>query len=159
MIFDKLENLEKYKNAHPRFVKALPYIVELLGQNPENGKHYMPDADVENAVFVNVFDYATKPLSDETRMEAHRRYIDVQIVLEGEENMYVPATDELTLAQEYDEAKDIEFVKMPAPDKTTKLSVPKGYFAIFFANEPHAPSMSMKDVPTNARKAVGKVLY
>ena len=158
MIFDKLENLEKYKNAHPRFVKALPYIVELLGQNPENGKHFMPDADVENAVFVNIFDYDTKPMSDAIRMEAHRRYIDVQIMLEGEENMYVPATDELIPAQESDDAKDIEFVKMPTADKTTKLAVPKGYFAIFFANEPHAPSISMKDVPTTARKAVGKVL-
>ena len=158
MIFDKLENLENYKNAHPNFEKALPYIKELLLQNPENGKHYMPGCDPEDAVYVNIFDYDTKPMGDAVRMEAHHRYIDVQIMLEGEEYMYVPATDDLTLTVPYDADKDCKFMAMPPLEKATKLTVPKGYFAIFFANEPHAPSVSMKEVSTHARKAVGKVL-
>ena len=47
----------------------------------------------------------TKPLSEGT-FESHQKYIDVQILLEGQEEMAWMELDNLTEAIPYDEEKD-----------------------------------------------------
>jgi hypothetical protein len=73
-------------------------------------------------VFANNLQYETAPLSENTRMEAHHDYIDVQIVLEGEERMYVPATEELTQTKAYDKENDYELAAMPQKDRVVAIS-------------------------------------
>ena len=158
MIFDKLENLKKYADVHSRFAQAFPYFEKLIAEHAEIGKHVMETCDQPNAVFANNLQYETAPLSGNTQMEAHHDYIDVQIVLEGEERMYVPATEELTQTKVYDKENDYELAAMPQKDRVVAISVPAGYFVVFFANEFHAPGVSMQDHPTAVHKLVGKVL-
>ena len=47
MIFDRLENLERYADVHPRFAATIPFLKRLIVENAENGRHNMPDCDVE----------------------------------------------------------------------------------------------------------------
>ncbi|MBO5294000.1 MAG: YhcH/YjgK/YiaL family protein [Clostridia bacterium] len=158
MIYDSLENLEKYVGVHPRFAKAIPFLKELIATDPEKGRHDMPDGDVDGAVYANVNAYDTNVLSESSQMEVHRKYIDIQIILEGEETIYLPALETLHTTKAYDVGGDYELMAMPSPDSCVTLNLPKGSFAIFFAVEPHAPNHAVSGKSTFVRKVVGKVL-
>lgn len=158
MIFDKLENLESYRGVHPRFDRALPFLLELIAQKADTGRHEIPDVELAGEVWGNMLAFEAQPVGPDTSMEAHKLFIDVQIVLEGEEQMFVPTTVAPEVKTPYNEASDVEFYRMPPQDSLTKLYVPAGYFAIFFAGELHAPSNSVTDRPTPMRKLVGKVM-
>ena len=158
MIYDSLENLEKYVGVHPRFAKAIPFLKELIATDPEKGRRDMPDGDVDGAVYANVNAYDTNVLSESSQMEAHRKYIDIQIILEGEETIYLPALETLRTTKEYDAGGDYELMAMPSPDSCVTLNLPKGSFAISFAGEPHAPNHAVNGKSTFVRKVVGKVL-
>ena len=158
MIYDKLENLENYANVHPRFAAAIAYLKQLIAENAEKGRHDMPNCDVPGAVFANVNAYSTNLIKDSSQMETHRKYIDIQIILEGEEAIYLPGTEtELRVTKAYDEAADYELEAIPSLDSTVRLTLPAGSVAIFFAGEPHAPNHAVREsIPV--RKIVGKVL-
>ena len=64
MIYDKIENIEKYENVHPRFKKAFAYFRQLIAENTADGRHDMPDCDADGAVFANVSSYSTRIYSD-----------------------------------------------------------------------------------------------
>ncbi len=154
MICDTLENLERYESAHPRFREAFAFLRRLIAEGAEAGRHDLPGSD--GAIFANMNLYETKPLSDATRMEVHRSYIDVQIVLEGEETMCVPSMErELTLVNPYTEEKEYALFRMPAPDSCVRLPLPAGSFAIFFPGEVHACLATGAAAPL--KKLVGKV--
>ena len=97
MIYDKIDNLEKYAGLHPRFASAIPYLKQLIAANVGDGRHDMQNCDVPNAVFANVNSHTTRMLTDTDQMEIHRKYIDIQIILEGQEIIYLPTTDELNV--------------------------------------------------------------
>ena len=157
MIYDKLENLEHYADLHPRFGAAMAYLKRLIAEKAEPGRHHMPSGDIPDAVFANVNFYTTKRLTKESQAEAHRKYIDIQVVLEGEEHIYVPTTDALRVTKAYDDAADYELMTLPPEAENVRLVMLPNTFAIFFAGEPHAPGLAYRE-PTEVRKIVGKVL-
>lgn len=157
MIFDKLENLEKYESAHPRFADAIAFLRSVLNEAPADGKREMPNCDVAGAVSVNVFHLEPKPW-EASKPEAHERYIDIQVVLEGEEYMYVPAREGLAVTQPYDADTDCALYALPSEAEATRICVPQGYFTVFFAGELHIPGVASPSSPKRGRKAVVKVL-
>ncbi|RPH92172.1 MAG: DUF386 domain-containing protein, partial [Calditrichaeota bacterium] len=86
------------------------------------------------------------------RLEAHRKYIDIQYIISGADEMGWKAVKECqNIDAAYDEGKDIEFYRdVPMLWKT----VPAGSFAIFFPNDAHAPMVGQGEI----HKAVVKVL-
>ena len=65
--------------------------------------------DFEGGRFANAEEYETKLTS---RFEAHRKMVDVQIIVSGTELIhFAPITDEFVVEQEYDPQKDIMFMK------------------------------------------------
>ena len=157
MIYDKIDNLEMYANLHPRFTKAFAYLKQLIAENADSGRHDMPNCDVPNAVFANVNSYTTRMLTDTDQMEIHRKYIDIQIILDGQEIIYLPTTDELISTKAYDDAGDYELVKSPANMENVRLVMRPNTFAIFFTNEPHLPGIA-HGKPSSVHKIIGKVL-
>ena len=155
MICDKLENLGRYAEVHPRFREAFAFLRELIEGGAEKGRHDLPGTD--GAIFANMNVYETKCLSDATKMEVHRDYVDVQIMLEGEELMYVPSLDaETPVLTPYNEEGDYALYAMPAPSTCLALPLPAGSFAIFFPGELHAPGLAPA-TPAGIRKLVGKI--
>lgn len=70
-------------------------------------------------------------------LEAHRRYIDVQLVLEGTEGMgWAPLRCLSTETEPYDAERDIVFFREP-PVSVHQLS--PGYLVVFFPEDAHAP--------------------
>jgi biofilm protein TabA len=74
---------------------------------------------------------------DGARLEAHRRYIDIQYTIHGDEEIgWSPLAACTAPAGPFDATKDIIFFD-DAP--SSWLSVPRGSFAIFFPEDAHAP--------------------
>jgi YhcH/YjgK/YiaL family protein len=71
------------------------------------------------------------------RLECHRKYIDIQLVLEGDEEMgWKPLADCLNPVSDYSAEKDIQFFH-DAP--ASWVAVPPEHFTIFFPEDAHAP--------------------
>jgi YhcH/YjgK/YiaL family protein len=132
MIIDKIENAHLYKNIGDRIKKSFDYIMQTDLKNLQPGKY---EIDGEN-IFALVSEYETK-LESEGKLEVHRKYIDVQYVIEGEELMgYAPLYTQEIL-EPYKEENDIIFYK----GEKTYTKVSAGMFAIFFPTDVHMPGI------------------
>ena len=83
----------------------------------------------------------TKPL-DEGTFEAHRKYIDVQIILEGSEEVAWKPAAELTSVIPYDPAKDAERFDGP---KDHVFLISAGMFYAAFPEDGHKPVSHTKE--------------
>ena len=104
-------------------------------------------------VFVVISEGETRP-PEQVRFEAHRRYIDIQFVVRGQEAIGVAPVASLVPAEPYDAAKDIEF--FATPRESAALALRGGDFAVFAPGDGHRPSLHL-DGPHVSRKAVVKV--
>ena len=147
MIIDKIENAHLYKNISERINKSFEYIRTTDLKNLPAGKYPI---DGEN-IFALVSEYQTKP-EQEGKLEAHKKYIDVQYVISGEELMgYAPLGGQKVL-DPYKEENDIVFY---TGDKSfTKVS--EGMFAIFFPEDVHMPGIA-SGKSSSVKKLVIKV--
>ncbi len=148
MVIDQLEHLEQYASLHPRFPAAFAFLRKLLQENAPDGRHVLAGTDIPEEIFVNLGTGDATP-QESARAESHKKYIDVQVVLTGEELMYVPARTP-AVTEENAERDYLLYAPVPLSD-CTRLNVPAGSFAIFFTNELHAPE------PRPVRKAIVKV--
>jgi biofilm protein TabA len=114
-----------------------------LGRNPIDGD------DLYAAVSLG----ETKP-PEAARFEAHRRYLDVQYVVSGQEGIGFAPLVSLETSEPYDETKDIEFFATPA--KCAVVQMKPGRFAVFGPGEGHMPGCHLEG-PHTVRKVVVKV--
>jgi YhcH/YjgK/YiaL family protein len=103
-------------------------------------------------VYVLMQSYTTKP-EIEARLEAHRRYLDIQVVLEGREIIYWAPIEGLEADGAYSEERDVIFYKGSVPGAVT---VSAGCFAIFYPQDGHKPCCHW-GAAAPVRKAVFKV--
>src|SRR6185312_12262794 len=101
MIFDKIENSAIYESISPLIKKAFEYLKQTDFSGMENGKHEV-DGDNLFAIFQ---EYNTKNDAD-AKLEAHRKYIDVQYVISGEELIGVRPLINQAPCKEYDAEND-----------------------------------------------------
>ena len=131
MIIDTLENAERYECLHTRFKVAFHFLKNTNLAAQQEGRFEI-DGD---RLFVLTQTYQTKPLEG-GKLEAHRKYIDIQFVVSGEEYIgYAPLTDQKPV-EPFKTDKDIGFYHGDV--SFTKISA--GMFAIFYPNDAHLPS-------------------
>src|SRR5471030_3238780 len=106
MILDKLENQNLYINQNNKFKKAFKFLVDNNLEEFVDGKY---EIDSDN-VYALVQSYATKNIED-TKMESHEKYIDIQYIVKGEETIIWSPINELIIEEEYSEEKDVTFYK------------------------------------------------
>lgn len=104
-------------------------------------------------VFANVQEYVTVPAS-EKRMEAHRRYYDVQYVMAGEELMEYAPLEGLKEAQQFDE--DGDFGLYVGPENPSAIVLRAGDVAVLAPEDAHKPGCAL-DGARLVRKIVVKV--
>ena len=74
---------------------------------------------------------------DGAKLEIHRKYIDVQVILSGIDEMgYKPLSECSSPAGQYDADKDLQFF---SDASEAWIAVSAGRFAIFFPQDAHAP--------------------
>jgi YhcH/YjgK/YiaL family protein len=139
MIIDKLENSSKYFGMNPNFNKAFTFLLQSDLKKMESGK-YEIDGD---KVYAAASSKHGKD-KDEAKLEIHKKYIDIQYLIEGSEAMGWKYTkDCVKPIGEFNSEKDILFYD-DKPEVWFNL-VP-GTFAIFFPDDAHAPMISNENV-------------
>jgi biofilm protein TabA len=141
MILDTLATADRYANLHPSFARAFAYLREanwtqllsaVQAAEPPSTRHSI-DGD---RMYVSI-DCLEGRGREGARLEAHRRYIDIQFTIDGDEEIgWKPLADCALTSIAYDQAKDVMFFR-DRPDSW--LSLPAGRFAIFFPDDAHAP--------------------
>src|SRR5674476_1411811 len=82
MIFSTLSNADRYAVLHPLFPRAFEYIrnTDLMSLAP--GHHPILGEDL-----FAIVEHESGRTRAEAQLECHRRYIDIQLVLEGVDEM------------------------------------------------------------------------
>lgn len=149
MILDTLAHSARYETLHPRFALAFAFLRDLTGHETE-GRHDIAGDEV----FALVQRTTTKPPA-EAEFEAHRRYIDIQCVLQGRETiLWVPLDTLSQPTRPYQEEKDVAKWKLVQPH--TLLRMEPGSFAIFYPEDAHSPCVAAES-PETVTKVVIKV--
>lgn len=141
------KNLKSYLSEV--FSRAFAYLAA-HGGDLETGRH-----EIEGSAFyVNVEEGMTRPASDR-KFEAHARYIDIQLLLEGDERQdFITHANHLTPTDDRLERDDIAFY--PNLDPAETVTMKPGDFAIYFPGERHAPNLAVTG-PAMHKKAVFKI--
>ncbi len=146
MILSTLSQSDRYAALHPLFPRAFEFIrnTDLLALTP--GRYPIVGDDL----FVIVESVAGRS-REQAKLECHRRYIDIQLVLEGVDEMgWKPLPDCREPVADYSAEKDIQFFRdVPA----SWIATPPGAFCIFFPEDAHAPLVATG----NIRKAIFKI--
>ena len=148
MIIDKLENAGLYRGLNGDLAKALDYLAANDFAAMEPGR-YDIDGDI---VYALVQRYDTRPRG-EGDWEAHRRYIDVQYVVQGIETLGIAPVDSLRETQAYSEEKDVQLLAGSGDYVTAR----DGTFVIFYPHDAHRPCLAHEH-PAPVLKVVVKVL-
>lgn len=130
MIFDKLENLYKYSNVSPYFKDVINFI-----NKTDLSTLKVEKKDITDKVFYNSQEYLGK--EDVNKFESHIKYIDIQVVIKGEE--YIHYSKDTPIIGE---TNDKDMYLTTSTDKTV-LKLTKGMFAIFLPGELHNPGLKV----------------
>ena len=146
MILATLANADRYSTLHPLFPCAFDYIRDTDLFNMAPGRH-----NIVGENLIVIVEHAQGKPKEHARLEAHRRYIDIQLVLDGDEVMgWKPLADCLNPVSEHSMEKDIRFFE-DAP--ASWVPVPPDHFCIFFPEDAHAPLVGSGKI----RKVIFKV--
>lgn len=146
MILDSLTNLNAYEAVNPHFAKAIEFIKgNDLSKLPLGRNEICGDL-----VFANVMEVHSKS-KEEARIEIHRRYIDIQIPVSGDEVMGYTPLCELP-APDYIESDDAALYPAGLAARDY-FNVKNDQFVIFFPQDGHAPAIT----PVPVKKVVVKV--
>ena len=149
MIFDRLANQHLYPLG-PAWQEAFQFISALTPDSAD-GKHHLRGDDL----FAIVMSYQTQaPAASE--LEAHRRYLDIQVVLAGREGVICHFVPDLQILQPYDASKDVALYQVPAIAPARFILTP-GTFLAFHPHDAHMPCLTLEQGPAPVKKAVIKV--
>lgn len=109
--------------------------------------------DVDEDFFYTVLSYETK-LPEQNCYESHRKYVDIQYIIEGIEQISVAPLEGMEIKVAYDEKKDIGFYD--TAEGTATFVLTRGGYAVLYPKDAHKPGVCV-DKPAYVRKIVGKV--
>jgi len=131
MVTASLKDFHRYTSLHPLFSKVEEFLKTFSFGKAGERIHL----EGEKLILIQSVDNA-RPKED-ALLEAHNRYIDIQICLEGNETMgWRDRSDCKKPKFQFDNEKDIIFYN---DQPINYIYVPAGSFAIFFPEDCHAP--------------------
>ena len=146
MIIDSLQNCDKYADLHKDFKAVFDLLKTHNLSKIECGRYELRGTEL----FFNLQEYETKPVQ---KLEAHKKYIDIQVVVSGEEYMGYTNIEKTKIIEEYDEEKDVMFLE----GSVDKLKADNKTFLIFYPEDAHMPALSV-DENKHVKKAIFKIL-
>ncbi len=147
MIYDDLKNIKLYSNLFSK--EVLDFIGRLSFDTIES--RYQ----INEFIYANVESYVTK-LSDVSQFESHEKYIDIQILLKGQEYVYYTNKSNLTVAKPYNSENDITFYGNSIAEYD-RIKLDGTNFVILYPHEAHAPQVCVNDTPLKVKKVVIKI--
>jgi YhcH/YjgK/YiaL family protein len=147
MIFDDISNIATYKGLSPNIALGLDFLKQM---NPDTA---VGTYQINQHVKAVVSEYETMT-ENEYGYEAHRKNIDIQYLLSGEERIACLPIERLVETEPYNVEIDAAF--FTANTKPQKMTIGDGFFAIFFPQDGHMPQLCV-DKPIKVKKVVIKV--
>ena len=148
MIYAKNQEALAYRGIHPNLDLALEHITPEFLASLRDGQRVELQGD---QVYCTRFTYETIP-QEESFFEAHRRYLDIHIMVEGEERVDVNRPEDLTLT-EAQEGNDFYAYQGESWHSTV---LKPGEFLVVFPGDAHRIKVQV-DGPKTVSKAVFKV--
>ncbi len=109
------------------------------------GKYVVSGDDV----FFMVVDDKTQ-LVESRRSEIHRNYLDVQILLEGEEVFGYSTQEFESIEEDLLDDKDVAFSDQVINEQFVKVT--SNEFVIFYPGQPHRPLVAVDSKPASVKK-------
>ncbi|MET2851999.1 YhcH/YjgK/YiaL family protein [Vibrio owensii] len=134
----------------PKLQSVIEIAKDKLSTPIENGKYEL----FGESAFMMVVEDQTQPLENR-RSEIHRNYLDVQILLEGEEVFGYSLNPFIAIEEDLLADKDVAFSEQLVDEKFIKVGA--GEFIIFYPGQPHRPLVATESGLASVRKAIIKV--
>ena len=152
MIVATLENIHNQARHNPDLTKGIEFLKTLEPSKWEEGRFSI---DGER-VFAYVTSYTTKAVGDQVELEGHRKYIDLQFLVDGEETIGWTMTEGAAVNTPYSPDTDA-WTGNAAADQLNWVKLRPGWLAILFPEDAHAPQCAAGQ-PMEVKKVVVKVL-
>lgn len=148
MIYDMTGNAYRYKGLTENLGRAFDLLDRLESLHLKPGRNVI-DGDI------HIMSLTYETLDGAKGVyEYHRNFIDIQLVLKGEEAVRYGFQHGYEIESTYDREED--FGTLPLSPGSDILLNP-GVFAVFFPGELHAPKLSVTGTPVDVQKIVMKV--
>ena len=144
MIYDYVKNLDVYAALLPRIENYIKFMVD--SWDLPVGRYDLSDGD-----FVLIQEGTTKSVS-EGKFEAHKNFLDLQVVVAGKECIKWQNIDLLSETAAYDQTVD----KVNFSGEGDTLRINEGMFYIMFPEDGHMACVHL-DAPSSYRKLVIKI--
>jgi biofilm protein TabA len=146
MILATLAEADRYTALHPLFPRAFEFLCNTDLKALAPGRQ-----DVQGEQIFAIVEACAGRTRAEAKLECHRRHIDIQLVLEGIDEMgWKPVAACVDPASDYDAARDIRFFN---DTPSNWVATPPGAFCLFFPEDAHAPLVGTGRI----RKVVVKI--
>lgn len=145
MIFDDFKNFDLY-NISPE----IKNFILNIDKDIKAGKY-----EISENAYINIDEYETRD-ENTIKLEAHRKYIDIQFLIDGAERIYTTDIDGLEVSEKYSDEKDVEFYQ--TPKRPLNLSyLTKNKFILLYPDDAHSPCINFDNLSRKVKKAVVKI--
>lgn len=149
MIVDSIKNLQQYIKTD--VFEIINSSLSLINKDQITGEFELVGQDL----FYRVFEYETKAC--ESYPESHEKYIDIQIVLSGEEKIRWFDSNSVIVKSVYNIDTDCAFYETNAKDVLCEIILKEGYFCLFYPQEVHQAQITTSKGSKLIKKMVYKV--
>ena len=146
MIYAKNKDALTYRGIHPNLDLALEHITPEFLASVGSER-----VDIVDGVYATRFTYETVP-AEESFFEAHKKYLDIHIMVEGREGVEIAPPEALA---EFDRVEANDFYAYRG-EGDYKLILSPGDFLVVFPGDAHRIKMQL-DGPKTVSKVVFKV--
>jgi YhcH/YjgK/YiaL family protein len=146
MIYDTIEHFRRYLSVHPLFTHVFEFMNSRSIPELENGR-----IELYRGIYASINTYENKHASEKL-VECHRKYIDIQLVVNGKERIGVCHKQECTGVNEYNAETDVEFLQ----GKLNFLSLTESNFIVLFPQDAHMPGLRINE---GIGEAVKKIVF
>lgn len=147
MIFGNVKNLQEYPFLEEQVKKCFDYAANNSLIEYEKGSHEIEG----DRLFVNIVEYTTTKAEDRF-WEAHKKYLDLHLLLRGQEQIDVNFIENMELKEYVD---DSDFLPMDG-DKNSSVVLRPGDFLICYPSDGHRTAVEVEG-PETIKKAIFKI--
>ena len=137
MIVYQLADFAKNPDLSPRMRKAVDFLMRPETASLEDGTYQIDG----RKIYAQVQSYITS-VPQKILFEAHKKYIDIQYIVSGQETISCLNLEDINIVRPYDEKYDICF-GLPRNMEGIPLKLYAGDMSVFFPEHAHAPKISL----------------
>lgn len=150
MIYDRLENISRYRGIFENLDKAIDFIKRDGLKDIPLGQHEVCGKQLTYNHFQYEADAVEEPLC---RFEAHQEHIDLHVLFSGEEYIVVTPTEAMQMIQTIEREDTIIYTG----EVMSKLRLSQGWFALLYPREGHMGRFAVGNGDNHIDKVVFKL--